>query len=156
MKILAKDGKSLVTSGKAIIPPTVGGAVNVSYNTVEPNRYSVDLDNNTVQLDLTGLVDGSHYICNIDFSGTALDSDNINNTGDVIDYNITVFDTGNEQYDYVFYACGGFGVSAPIQYNRTLVLNLDALLELTHDLNEYYGMAYNITNILDSMIVSWD
>lgn len=156
MKILAKDGKSLVTSGKAIIPPTVGGAVNVSYNTVEPNRYSVDLDNRKAQLDLTGLVDGSHYICNIDFSGTALDSDNINNTGDVIDYNITVFDTGNEQYDYVFYACGDFGVSAPIQYNRTLVLNLDALLELTHVLNEYHGMAYNITNILDSMIVSWD
>lgn len=155
MKILAKDGKALVTSGKAIIPPTVGGTVNVSYDTIEPNRYSVDLDNNTVQLDLTGLVDGSHYICNIDFFGTALDSDNINNTGDVIDYNITVFSTGSEQHNYVVYSFRNGFVYAPLQYNSNLVLNLDAIIESSK--NEYiYGMAYNITNILDFMIVSWD
>ena len=156
MKILAKDGKALVTSGKAIIPPTVGVAVNVSYNTVEPNRYSVDLDNWKAQLDLTGLVDGSHYICNMWFRGEALDSDNVASSGDTINYNITVFDTGNEQYDYVFYACEDFGVSASIQYNRTLVLNLDALLELTHNLSEYHGMAYTITEMIQSIIVSWD
>lgn len=155
MKILAKDGKVLVTSGKAIIPPTVGGTVNVSYNTVEPNRYSVNLDNSTVQLDLTGLVAGSHYICNIDFSGTALDSDNINNTGDTVNYNITVFSTGSEQYDYVIYSFKNNLVYAPLQYNSNLVLNLDIIIESFK--NEYnYGMAYNITNILDSMIVSWD
>lgn len=155
MKILAKDGKALVTSGKAIIPPTVGGTVNVSYDTIEPNRYSVDLDNNTVQLDLTGLVDGSHYICNIDFSGTALDSNNINNTGDVINYKITVFSTGSEQHDYVVYSFINGLVYAPLQYNSNLVLNLDVIIESSK--NEYiYGMAYNITNILDSMIVSWD
>lgn len=155
MKILAKDGKALVTSGKAIIPPTVGGTVNVSYDTVEPNRYSVDLDNQTVQLDITGLVAGSHYICNIDFSGTALDSDNINNTGNVIDYNLTVFSTGSEQHDYVIYSFKDNMGYAPIQYNSNLVLNLNNLLESTK--NEYtYGMAYNITDILDSMIVSWD
>lgn len=155
MKILAKDGKALVTSGKAIISPTVGGTVNVSYDTIEPNRYSVDLDNNTVQLDLTGLVDGSHYICNIDFSGTALDSNNINNTGDVIDYNITVFSTGSEQHNYVVYSFINGFVYALLQYNSNLVLNLDVIME--NSKNEYiYGMAYNITNILDSMIVSWD
>lgn len=156
MKILAKDGKALVTSGKAIIPPTVGGTVNVSYNTVEPNRYSVNLDNNTVQLDLTGLVAGSHYICNMWFRGEALDQDNAASSGDIIDYNITVFDTGNEQYDYVFYACVEFSVSAPIQYNRTLVLNLDALLEYTHNLTSYHGMAYTITEMIQSIVVSWD
>lgn len=156
MKILAKDGKPLATGGKVIIPPSAGGAVNVSYNTVEPNRYSVDLDNRKAQLDLTGLVTGSHYICNMWFSGEALDSDNVASSGDTIDYNITVFDTGNEQYDYVFYACGDFGVSAPIQYKRTLVLNLDALLEYTYNLDEYHGMAYTITEMIRSIIVSWD
>ena len=50
------------------------GNTNISYNTVEPDRYSVDLDNRTCQLDLTGLVAGSHYICNLEFEGEALDS----------------------------------------------------------------------------------
>lgn len=143
-------------SGQRITGIAEGAGANVSYNTVEPNRYSVDLDNQKVQLDLTGLVTGSHYICNMWFRGEALDSDNAASSGDIIDYNITVFDTGNEQYDYVFYACEEFGTSAPIQYNRTLVLNLDALLEYTQNLTNYHGMAYTITEMIQSMIVSWD
>lgn len=105
MKILAKDGKPLATGGKVIIPPSAGGAVNVSYNTVEPNRYSVDLDNQKAQLDLTGLVAGSHYICNMMFAGTALDYNNIDITGDTINYGMTVFNTGDEKYDYIEYSC---------------------------------------------------
>lgn len=155
MKILAKDGKALVTSGKAIIPPTVGGTVNVSYDTVEPNRYSVDLDNYTAQLDLTGLVTGSHYICNMFFKGVALNSYNTYNTGDIVEYNITVFNTGNEQYDSVVYSFKDGVGYAPLQYNSNLVLNLDVLLDNTKN-SHTYGMAYNITEMSQSIIVSWD
>lgn len=155
MKILAKDGKPLATGGKVIIPPSAGGAVNVSYNTVEPNRYSVDLDNGTAQLDLTGLVAGSHYICNMMFTGIALNFDNIDITGDSVNYVLTVFSTGDEQYDYIECSSQDFLALSQIQYNSNLILRLNNLLEVTK--NEYtYGMAYNITEMQQSIIVSWD
>ena len=131
------------------------GGVNVSYNTVEPNRYSVDIDNRTAQLDLTGLVAGSHYICNMQFQGVALDAQNTVIAGDTINYTMTVFSPGSEQYDYITYSfMDGVG-EAPVQYNSPLVLNLDILLDSTK--NDYnYGMAYNITEMIESMVVSWD
>ena len=131
------------------------GGVNVSYNTIDPDRYSVNLDNWTAQLDLTGLVAGSLYICNMTFLGVALDSQNTGSTGDAIKYNITMFSTGNEQSDFIFCSfMGGYG-DGPIQYNSTLVLNLDILLDATK--NDYdYGMAYNITKMINSTIVSWN
>lgn len=129
--------------------------VNVSYNTVEPNRYNVDLDNRTAQLDLAGLVAGSHYICVIRFSGIALDGENHTITEDIIDCTITVLSTGSEQNDAIIYSFPyGIG-NIDLQYNSTLVLNLDNCLETTK--NDYdYGMAYNITDMVDSTIVSWD
>lgn len=136
-----------------------GGGVNVSYDTIDPNRYSVNLDNRTAQLDLTGLVAKSHYVCNMNFLGVALDSQNTGSTGDTINYNITVFSTGNEQSDFI--SCsfkgsdsGGYG-DGPIQYNSTLVLNLDILLDTTKNVYDY-GMAYNITEMVASTIISWD
>ena len=129
--------------------------VNVSYNTVEPNRYSVDLDNRTAQLNLTGLVAGSHCICNMYFQGEALNNDNADSTGDIIDYNITVFSAGQEDNDYIACSFGdGTGIS-PVRYDSPLVFNLDFLLESTKNTNNY-GMAYNITEMLQSTIVSWD
>ena len=134
--------------------PVASGAPHVSSNTVEPNRYSVDLDNRTFQLDLTGLVAGSHYICYLDFQGEALDSDNMNTTGDTIPYALCVFDIGNDQFGITYSFQDGAGY-APIEYNSPLVLNLNILLETTR--NDYgYGMAYNITAVLNSVIVSWD
>lgn len=131
------------------------GGVNVSYDTVEPNRYSVDLDNRTAQLDLTGLVAGSHYICHIQFQGEALDDNNIDSTGDIIPYSMTVFSTGHEQNDYIVYSFDGCMALGPVQYNSPLVLNFDTLMEDTKNPHSY-GMAYNITEMIDSMIVSWD
>lgn len=155
MSILGLNGKPLVTGGKVIVPPTVGGTVNVSYNTVEPNRYSVDLNSNTAKLNLTGLVTGSHYICNMFFQGVALDSPNLNITGDIVDYNMTVFSIGDEQHDYIVYSSPDFLAEGAIIYNSNQVLNLDVLLESAK--NDYnYGMAYNITEMIDSTIVSWD
>ncbi len=132
-----------------------GGGVNVSYDTIDPNRYSVNLDNRTAQLDLTGLVAKSHYVCNMRFQGVALDNNNEGSTEDIIDYNITVIGAGNDQYDIVIYSfMDGMGMG-PIQYNSALVLNLDLFLE--HTRTDYtYGMAYNITEMLDSTIISWD
>ena len=155
MKILAKDGKPLATGGKVIIPPSAGGAVNVSYNTVEPNRYSVNLNDSTAQLDLTGLVTGAHYICNINFNGIALDSDNQYSTGGIINYGMTVFSIGDEQYDDIEYSSQDFLALGPVQYNSNLILNLDRLLESAKN-QHTYGMAYNITEVLQSTIVSWD
>lgn len=131
------------------------GGVNVSYNTVEPNRYSVNLDKQTAQLDLTGLVPGSHYICNMAFQGVALDPSNTNITGDTIDYNMTVFSIGDEQTDYMVYSSPGFYAPSAITYNSNLVLNLDSFLGYTKDGYDY-GMAYNITEMIQSTIVSWD
>lgn len=131
------------------------GGVNVSYNTVEPNRYSVDLDNRTAQLDLTGLVAGSHYICNMQFQGVALDAQNAVIAGDTIDYTMTVFSTGSEENDYIAYSCENFSTGGPIAYKSNLALNLDDFLEYTK--NEYiYGMAQYITEMIGSTIVSWD
>lgn len=131
------------------------GGVNVSYNTVEPNRYSVDLDNHTAHLDLTGLVAGSHYICVMYFLGVALDPANSASTGETMEYMITVPSTGSEQDDSIYYSGVTFLVGAPIRYNSNLVLNLDQLLDLTQSLYDY-GMAYNITEMIQSTIVSWD
>lgn len=132
-----------------------GGGVNVSYDTIDPNRYSVNLDNGTAQLDLTGLVAKSHYVCNMSFRGVALDSNNEGSTGDTIDYNITVIGTGNNQYDIVIYSfVDGMGMG-PVLYNSALVLNLDFFIESTK--TPYtYGMAYNITEMAASTIISWD
>lgn len=154
MSILGLNGKPLVTGGKVIVPPTAGDAVNVSYNTVEPNRYSVDLDNRTAQLDLTGLVDGSHYICALDFQGVALDSENTNSTGDLVNYSVYVFDIGSNQFGITYSFQDGLGYG-PAQYKSPLILNLDILLETTRN-NYSYGMAYSITEVLNSVIVSWD
>ena len=133
------------------------GGVNVSYDTVEPNRYSVDLDNRTAQLDLTGLVAGGHYICNMYFQGTALDGNNMASTDDDVFYAITILSIGSEQYDSIIYSIpDSDGVSdSPFRYNRPLVLNLDTLLEDTKT-SSAYGMAYNITEMFQSTIVSWD
>lgn len=131
------------------------GGVNVSYNTVEPNRYSVNLDNRTAQLDLTGLVAGSHYICVMNFVGVALDPDNTASTEDTGEYIITVLSTGSEQDDAIHYSGTTFVASSPIRYNSNLVLNLDLLLVLSQSLYAY-GMAYNITEMIQSTIVSWD
>lgn len=132
------------------------GGVNVSYNTVEPNRYSVDLDNYTAQLDLTGLVAGSHYACVIHFRGIALDGQNVSIGEAVIGYSISVFNTGSEQNDYVTYSIPPYsaGEYYPL-YNSPLVLNLDSFLDSTKNSTDY-GMAYNITEMIDSTIVSWD
>lgn len=62
MKILAKDGKALVTSGKAIIPPTVGGTVNVSYDTIEPTGTNAPR--------LTGSNDGTAAFVKADTQAT--------------------------------------------------------------------------------------
>lgn len=131
------------------------GGVNVSYDTVEPNRYSVDLDNHTAQLNLTGLVAGSHYICSIYFSGQSLDPTN-DNIGDFnADYNITVYSIGSEQSDNINYSGQTFFTAIPITDNSNLVLNLDEFLSLTK--NDYdIGMAYYITEVVASIIVSWD
>lgn len=132
-----------------------GGGVNVSYDTIDPNRYSVNLDNRTAQLDLTGLVSGNHYVCNMLFQGMALDSQNIESAEKTINYTITVFSTGSEQYDGIICLFEDGMGDAPVQYNSALVLNLDLLLETTK--NDYnYGMAYNITEMIQSAIVSWD
>lgn len=132
---------------------------NVSYNTVEPNRYSVDFvdpDNQTAQLDLTGLVAGGHYICNMQFQGAALTSENLEPSGETLTYFMTVCSTGSEQHDGIVYSCSEFSVSAPIQYNSTPILNLDLLLNETAFLTQYHGMAYEITEMTQSIIVSWD
>lgn len=132
-----------------------GGGVNVSYDTIDPNRYSVNLNNRTAQLDLTGLVAKSHYVCNMYFQGVALDNINGDSTGDTIDYNITVLGTGDDQHDIVIYSFMNGMVGSPILYNSALVLNLDSYLEATR--TEYdYGMAYNITEMVASTIISWD
>lgn len=132
-----------------------GGGVNVSYDTIDPNRYSVNLDNGTAQLDLTGLVAGRHYICYMIFTGVALDHENQYSTGDTINYQIAVFSLGNEQNDYV--SCSftdGMGI-IELEYNSPLVLKLDLLIEATKSQNDY-GMAYNITEMIQSAIVSWN
>lgn len=132
------------------------GGVNVSYNTVEPNRYSVDLDNYTAQLDLTGLVAGSHYICVMYFNGRALDGQNMSIMEDTTRYTISVFSTGSEQNDGVTYSILSYGSGdCSTQYNSPLVLNLGQLLDSTKN-STAYGMAYNITEMTGSMIVSWD
>lgn len=131
------------------------GGANISYDTVEPNRYSVDPNNYTAQLDLTGLVTGSHYICELYFQGVALDSQNQDSTGDLIDYSIFVFDTGRDSHDSI--TCSfqdGLGY-VPLKYNSPLVLNLDMLLESAKN-EYYYGIAYEITEVINSIIVSWD
>lgn len=142
-------------AGNRIVGTGTGGGVNVSFDSIDPNRYSVNLDNQTAQLDLTGLVAKSHYVCNMAFRGEALDNNNMDNTGDIIGYIITVLSTGSEKYDAIvcsFMDCTG---EIPIQYNSDLVLNLDALFEATK--NDYtYGMAYNITEMVNSTIISWD
>lgn len=132
-----------------------GGGVNVSYDTIDPNRYSVNLDNQTAQLDLTGLVAKSHYVCNMSFHGVALDNNNENSTGDTIDYNITVLGTGNDQHDMIIYSFMDGVSEGPLLYNSALVLNLDWFLEGTKTLYTY-GMAYNITEMAASTIISWD
>ena len=132
-----------------------GGGVNVSNDTIDPNRYSVNLDNETVQLDLTGLVAGRHYICNMIFTGVALDCDNQDSTGDTINYQITVFSLGNEQNDNVICSFrDGMGIIG-LEYNSPLVLKLDMLKDATKTQYEY-GMAYNITEMIQSTIVSWN
>lgn len=143
-------GKRIVGTGDG-----TGGGVNVSYDTIDPNRYSVNLDNRTAQLDLTGLVAGSHYVCHMQFQGVALDSGNMDSMEETVDYFITVFSTGSEQYDGIIYSFKDGCGDGPLQYNSTLVLNLDTLLESTK--NGYtYGMAYNITEMTLSVIVSWN
>lgn len=132
-----------------------GGGVNVSFNSIDPNRYSVNLDNQTAQLDLTGLVAKSHYVCNMAFRGVALDNNNIDSTGDSIGYIITVISTGSEQYDAIICSFIDGAGEIPIQYNSDLVLNLDGLLEVTKG-GDAYGMAYNITEMVNSTIISWD
>lgn len=146
-----------VTAHDAAGNPIVGtgGGVNVSFNSIDPNRYSVNLDNQTAQLDLTGLVAKSHYVCNMAFRGVALDSSNIDSTGDSIGYIITVISTGSEQYDEIVYSFIDATGEIPIQYNSDLVLNLDGLLENTRG-GDTYGMAYNITEMVASTIISWD
>lgn len=138
-----------------VMVDVASGGANVSYNTVEPNRYSVDLDNRTAQLDLTGLVAGSHYICDIVFQGVALDSRNIDITEGTLEYNITVFGTGSEQNDYIDYSSPVFRTENQVRYNSNLLLNLDYFLELTQGISDY-GMAYSITEVIGSIIVSWD
>ena len=132
-----------------------GGGVNVSYDTIDPNRYSVNLDNRTAQLDLTGLVAGSHYICSMRFQGVALDSQNQYSTEETIGYIITVVSTGSEQYDFITCSFIDGAGEGPVQYSSALVLNLDILLDSTKNQNTY-GMAYNITEMLNSMIISWN
>lgn len=132
-----------------------GGGVNVSYDTIDPNRYSVNLDNSTAQLDLTGLVAGSHYICYMSFQGVALDSDNAASTGDIVSYIMTVFSTGIEGHEGITYSfIDGVG-EAPVRYNSPLVLKLNTLLESTRNFYTY-GMAYNITEMIASTIISWN
>lgn len=159
MKILAKNGKVIKLNGGAILAPSAagsGGTATVSYNTVEPDRYSVNIDDQTASLNLTGLVTGTYYICNMTFLGTALDAvQNEDITGDSMSYSITVFNTGDEQYDYIGYSSQDFFAKSSVQYNSNLILNLDMFFEATK--NEHaYGMAYNITEELTSIIVSWD
>lgn len=135
---------------------TSSGGVNVSYNTVEPNRYDVDLDNYTAQLDLTGLVAGSHYICVMYFNGRALDGQNMSIMEYTARYTISVFSTGSEQNDGVTYSILSYGSGdCSTQYNSPLVLNLGQLLDSTKN-STAYGMAYNIIEMTGSMIVSWD
>ena len=132
------------------------GGVNVSYNTVEPNRYSVDLDNYTAQLALTGVVAGSHYSCVMRFNGIALDGQNTSIGEETISYVISVFSTGSEQNDGVTYSIPTYGAGDyATSYNSPLVLDLTPLLDATKN-DTPYGVAYNITEMLGSTIVSWD
>lgn len=138
-----------------VMVDVASAGVIVSYNTVEPNRYSFDLDGRIAELILTNLVAGSHYICNMHFQGAALDGYNEADANATVEYFITVFSTGSEQNDCIVYSGQTFCAASPITYNRDLVLNLDSFLHLTK--NDYdYGMAQYIIEMTDSTIVSWD
>lgn len=163
MKILGLDGKPLEASGKVFLPPSAGSSVDVQTNTITPERYTVNLDNRTCYLNLNGLINHKFCVVQMEFIGEALDSDNLETSGDEQHYQINILyaseDDQSDANSGMYYGpfvdpfWGGF---YPIPVTGTdYTFDLSNALESTRNTGTY-GVALSISEIIVSTIISWD
>ena len=160
MKILGLNGKPLEASGKVILPPSAGSGVDIQYNTITPDRYTVDVDNCTAFLNLGGLITGKYFMCSIEFIGESAEAEYLEPSGEENHYFLDIEyidDSTLDETNSTGFCCGPKGFSEyPIIFvsDADHVLDLSLLLELMK--RSTYGMALNMTSVLRSVIVSWD
>lgn len=163
MKVLGLNGKPLKASDKVLLPPSAGNSVDIQYNTLTPDRYTVDTNNGTAFLNLGGLITGKHFVCSIHFNGESFAGDTFEPSGEENPYLLEmgyVDDLPLDETKSFGFCSGPQGFAEyPIIFvsDADHVLDLAFLLEFmkgtSHDT---YGMALNMTSVLNSVVVSWD
>lgn len=160
MKVLAKNGKPLITSGKVILPPSAGSSVDIQLGTITPDRYIVDTDNITAFLNLGGLITGKYFVCSIEFIGESANEEALEPSGTENGYILDIVyidDLTLDETNSVGYCCGPQGfASFPIAFVSDADHVLDLSLLLDSMKSDAYGMALNMTSVQESVIVSWD
>lgn len=163
MQLLGLNNKPLVAGGKAIIPPTAGSGVDIQYDTITPDRYTVDLDNRTCYLNLNGLITHKFFYVQIDFNGEALDNENLLSTGETINYYIFIqyVDEKDSQTtnSIFYYVVPGMTTPLLVRFtdNSSHILDL-GVNGFLFDLSQggEYGLALSISTVIKSTIISWD
>ena len=168
MKILGLDGKPLEASGKVFLPPSAGSGVDIQYNTITPDRYTVDVDNRTAFLNLGGLLDHKFFIVNMNFGGESLNKDNsaVSSDGEISEYQIYIQyvdekDLDDSQNLGLYSVPNEISVGIfPVIFSSAAnhVLDLSIALESTKGggWDGAFGAALSITEIYNSAIISWD
>lgn len=152
-------------SGEKITGTSAGSGVDVHTNTITPERYTVNLDNRTCYLNLNGLINHKFCVVKMSFRGEALDSNNIETTGDEATYQISIQYASEDEEsnindgmycgkNYNGYSVFGGFPAIPVT-GTDYTFDLSAALEETKNYGEH-GMAISISEIIFSSIISWD
>lgn len=134
---------------------TGSGGVDVRLNAITPERYQYVENEAKATLDLSGLITGKYFICELTFSGERIDGEGLANYGIIISY---VNSNPESEDNVVVYA--GPVISG---YQGTIlksgsdhVYDLTGCIENMKSDGDQSSAANSIDTISSSYVVSWN